>query len=203
VAKERLKSPRVRLFVALDLPDEVREGVVAWQRAELEPIPVLRPIAPDNLHITLVFLGYHRQRDAGTIARLLADLPTPAPRLRFEPEPVPVPRGRPRLFALATSGEGAEAVQAEVEGRLVEAGFYEPEKRPFWSHVTVARVRPERRGSKKPARVTIPPRRLPEELLRPFLSDRVRLYRSILRSQGAQYTPVAEVELPRGGEEVI
>jgi 2'-5' RNA ligase len=203
VAKERLKSPRVRLFVALDLPDEIREGIVDWQRAELEPLPVLRPIAADNLHITLVFLGYKRERDAETIARLLEDLRAPAPRLRLEPDPVPVPRGRPRLFALATSGEGADAVQAEVEERLVDAGFYQPEKRPFWSHVTVARVRPEKRGSRRPARVTIPPRRLPEALLRPFEAVRVRLYRSILRSQGAQYTPVAEVELPRGGEEVI
>jgi hypothetical protein len=30
VTKERLKSPRARLFVALDLPEETREGIVAW-----------------------------------------------------------------------------------------------------------------------------------------------------------------------------
>jgi hypothetical protein len=35
MTKERLKSPRARLFVALDLPDEVRDGLVVWQREAL------------------------------------------------------------------------------------------------------------------------------------------------------------------------
>jgi 2'-5' RNA ligase len=38
VAKERLKSPRARLFVALDLPDRVREGLAEWQRTSLSEI---------------------------------------------------------------------------------------------------------------------------------------------------------------------
>ena len=45
MAKERLKSPRARLFVALDLPDRVRDGLVAWQREALTD-PALRPVAP-------------------------------------------------------------------------------------------------------------------------------------------------------------
>jgi RNA 2',3'-cyclic 3'-phosphodiesterase len=199
VAKERLKSPRARLFVALDLPDPIKDGIVAWQRAELDPVPELRVVPPENLHVTLAFLGWQRERDAEPIAATIEDLLTPAPELAFEPELVPKGRtkSRPGLFALQTSGEGAGPVQAEVEERLVEAGFYEPEKRPFWSHVTVARVRPEKRGSKRPARVSKAPERLPEELLSPFFGIRVRLYRSILRAQGAEYVPMAQFELPR------
>jgi 2'-5' RNA ligase len=202
VAKERLKSPRVRLFVALDLPEQVREALVTWQVEELEPVPELRVTPPRNLHITLVFLGWQRERDAEPIVDALAGLRTPAPELAFEPEVVPKgkSRRRPGLFALQTGGEGALAVHVEVSDRLAEAGFYKPEKRPFWSHVTVARVRAERRGSKRPALVSKSPGRLPEGLLEPFLSDRVRLYRSILRPQGAVYEPVAQIELPHGGE---
>jgi RNA 2',3'-cyclic 3'-phosphodiesterase len=205
VAKERLKSPRVRLFVALDLPEAIREAIVAWQRAELEPVPELRVVPPGNLHVTLVFLGWQRERDIEPIMAALGDLGTQAPELAFVPEVAARggTKSRPRLFALETSGEGAAGVQAEVEERLVSARFYEPEKRPFWSHVTVARVRAERRGSKRPALVSRWPGRLPEGLLSPFEAVRVRLYRSILRSQGAEYTPVAQIELPRGGEEVI
>jgi 2'-5' RNA ligase len=202
VAKERLKSPRVRLFVALDLPDQVRDAIVAWQQAELEPVPELRVVPPQNLHVTLAFLGWQRERDVEPIIGALADLATPAPELAFVPEVAAKGRSksRPGLFALETSGEGAGPVQAEVERRLVGARFYEPEKRPFWSHVTVARVRTEKRGSKRPMLVSRPPERLPEALLQPFFSDRVRLYRSILRPQGAEYTPVAQTELPHGGE---
>jgi RNA 2',3'-cyclic 3'-phosphodiesterase len=202
VAKERLKSPRVRLFVALDLPDPVRNAIVAWQQAELEPVPELRVVPPQNLHVTLAFLGWQRERDVEPIFGALADLETQAPELSFVPEVAAKgkTKSRPGLFALETSGEGAAPVQAEVERRLVDAGCYKPEKRPFWSHVTVARVRTEKRGSKRPMLVSKPPERLPDGLLQPFFSDRVRLYRSILRPQGAEYTPVAQTELPRSGE---
>jgi 2'-5' RNA ligase len=57
MAKERLKSPRTRLFVALDLPDAVREGLVAWGERELRD-PALRPVRPEALHVTLAFLGW-------------------------------------------------------------------------------------------------------------------------------------------------
>jgi len=46
VAKERLKSPRARLFVALDLPGPVRAGLVAWQGDALGD-PSLRAIDHD------------------------------------------------------------------------------------------------------------------------------------------------------------
>ena len=44
VAKERLKSPRARLFVALDLPDWVRDGLAEWQRDALVDTNAMRPI---------------------------------------------------------------------------------------------------------------------------------------------------------------
>jgi hypothetical protein len=55
-----------------------------------------------------------------------------------------------------------------------------------------------RRG--KPMRVENPPGPLPDALLQPFFSDRVALYRSLLRPSGAEYVPMAHEELPiRGG----
>jgi hypothetical protein len=45
VAKKRLKSPRARLFVALDLPQDVRAGLVDWQRTSLSD-PALRMVRP-------------------------------------------------------------------------------------------------------------------------------------------------------------
>jgi 2'-5' RNA ligase len=195
VAKERLKSPRARLFVALDLPDEVREGIVAWQGRELAD-PGLRPVRPESLHMTLVFLGYHPEKQIERIAETALGVDAPAPEIRLEPEPVGVPRGkRPRLFALDAPSEGAVDLQAQVEKRLVEARFYEPERRPFWPHLTVARMRPEKRGSRKPALVKKGPGPLPEQLFRPFSALRLTLYRSHLRPQGAEYIPIAVKDL--------
>jgi RNA 2',3'-cyclic 3'-phosphodiesterase len=195
MVKERLKSPRARLFVALDLPDDVREGVVAWGREALAD-PALRPVPPESLHVTLAFLGYRPEKEIERIAAAVGESAGPAPWVELrDPEQRP-PRGRARLFALPAISPGAEALQAGLEQRLVEAGFYEPEKRPFWPHVTVARVRPEARGSRRPAVVFEPPGPLPQELSEPRIAVRMTLYRSVLQPTGARYVPLAQVELP-------
>jgi 2'-5' RNA ligase len=197
MAKERLKSPRARLFVALDLPGEVRDAIVDWQRAELRD-EALRVVGPQNLHITLAFLGYLPEKAIGSVAEVVHGLEAAAPRIELAPEPLGKPKGRPRLFALEARSEATVALQARLEAGLVARRLYEPEKRPFWPHVTVARVRPYRRGAKRPARIERPPGRLPEALSGAFSGVRVTLYRSILRPQGAEYAPLAQLELPAG-----
>lgn len=195
MAKERLKSPRARLFVALDLPDDVRDGIAAWGAKALAD-PALRPVAPPSLHITLAFLGYLAEKEIPRLAEIVGGSGGPAPRIQLG-DPVQRPeRGRARLFALPASSPATVELQAGLQDELVAARLYKPEKRPFWSHVTVARVRREERGSKRPARVSRSPKALPKGLLRPFDGVRVTLYRSELQPRGAQYTPLAQVELP-------
>jgi RNA 2',3'-cyclic 3'-phosphodiesterase len=201
VAKERLKSPRARLFVALDLPEDVRAGIVDWQRTALAD-PALRVVRPQALHMTLVFLGYQAEKDVRKIAKAAFNVDVQAPAVELEREPLGVPRGkRPRLIALAANSDETVALQNQVEERLVEAGFYEPEKRPFWPHLTVARVRPEASGSRKPAQVRTLPHPLPEHMFRFFRPTRLVLFRSHLRRTGAEYEALAELELPTANDD--
>lgn len=211
MAKERLKSPRARLFTALDLPDAVRVALAAWQGRECAD-PALRPLEPESLHITLCFLGWHPEKAIPAAAEAVERLEPRPVEVRFEPDPVGVKGRRPGLFALAApsdaapeaAGETPATLQAELQERLVAARLYEPEKRPFWPHVTVARVRPERRrpgaGGRrrrgKPSVVERPPGPLPPELQQPFGAVRVALYRSHLRSSGARYERLAALQLP-------
>lgn len=200
MAKERLKSPRARLFVALELPDAVRKGIVAWGREALAD-PALRPVRPESLHVTLAFLGWLPEKEISRLAEIVAASRAPAPSIELG-HPVPRPqRGRARLFALPASSPATIALQAGLAERLVAAHLYEPEKRPFWPHVTVARVRREERGSKRPASVSKLPGVVPQALLQPAVCRRMTLYRSELQPQGAQYTPLAQVELPAGGRQ--
>ena len=109
--------------------------------------------------MTLAFLGYHSEKDVDRVAEAAtAGLGSAAPEVRLLPDPVGVPRGRsrPGLFAIEAESPGAVELQAEVESKLVAARLYEPEKRDFWPHLTVARVRAERpgEGERRPA----PPR---------------------------------------------
>jgi 2'-5' RNA ligase len=207
---ERLKSPRVRLFVALDLPDPYLDELTAWQQAELGERAELRLVSRFSLHVTLVFLGYQAERDIDRIGELsFAERPPPFELRATELHELP-PR-RPRLYALAMADEG-EALgrwQAGLSERLREARLYEPEGRPFWPHVTIARFKREgtrrdggvprgarggrARGGPGPAAGQLP--ELPEDLQAPFSAYRLTLYRSTLRPQGAQYEVQSRVEL--------
>jgi 2'-5' RNA ligase len=193
-AGETAEGARARLFVALALPDEIRDAIVAWQGGALDD-PALRAVRPEALHFTLAFLGSLPESEIDAVAAALPE-GLPAPRLRLSPTPVAVPRGgRPRLFAIEAESEGAVEVQAEVASALQRAGFYEPEKRPFWPHLTVARVRSEGKGSRRSRRVEKPPPPLPPACEHPFASVRMQLYRSYLRPQGAEYVSLASLEL--------
>lgn len=193
----------MRLFVALDLPEEVRDRLTTWQAAALSD-RALRPTRPEALHVTLCFLA---QRSPEAIPRIESVLGSVAPRaveLRFEGDVSPIPKGRPGLYALAARSESAAALQAELARALEAEGLYEPEKRSFWPHVTVARVRSERtapgrgerRGKARPRRVEKAPAPLPAELREPFGAVRVALYRSNLKPQGAEYERLVGVDLP-------
>jgi 2'-5' RNA ligase len=196
VAKERLKSPRARLFIALDLPQDVRSGVVDWQQTALAD-PALRIVRPEALHITLVFLGYQAEKERKAIARAAFATEAEAPPVELQAEPIGVPPGkRPRLIALGANSEETLALQEGVQERLVAGGFYEPEKRPFWPHLTVARVKPEAPKSRKPALIRTEPHPLPEHMFRFFRPTRLVLFKSHLRRTGAEYEPMAELELP-------
>ncbi len=198
MSEEDDRGKRLRLFFALELPAEVRAGIAAWGGRELAD-PALRPVREESLHITFAFLGSRDPEQVEPLAAALRAGVGPAPLVELlEPVPRP-PRGRARLFVLPVLSAGAEALRAGLVERLVAAGLFEPEQRPFWPHVTVARVRAEGRGSRRPAVVERAPGGLPRRLSEPFYGVRLALYRSELQPIGARYVPLAQVELPGAG----
>ena len=168
----------------------MRERLGQWRDELMAGRDDLRPVRPEALHVTLAFLGYRPEKEAVAIAeamRAAADGMT-APMFAVG-EVVPLPPRRPRLFALDLD-EPDEACARLQQGDTdaLEAGrYYKPEKRPFWPHVTLARVKRDRRA--EPLRSGPPP-------IDPFRADRVTLYRSTLRPQGAQYDALAHCNLP-------
>ena len=196
-------DPKARLFVALDLPDEVRKRIAGWQQKALGD-PALRPMRAEALHITLCFLAYRAEREIRRIEEVIGAIEPRPVTLRFDPEPSAVPKGRPRLYTLSAQSDDAVALQAELSKALAKEGLYEPEERRFWPHVTVARVRSERqapergkrRGKARPKRVQRPPGPLPRALEHPFDSVRLALYRSELKPQGAEYIALSGIDLP-------
>ena len=213
MADQHSEESKARLFVALELPEALRDGIAAWQAKALGD-PALRAMRPDSLHITLCFLAHRAERDIPRIEAVLRSLDPRPVELRFEREPLAVPKGRPRLYMLSAVSEAAVSLQAELASALAAERLYESEDRAFHPHVTVARVRSERlapergqrRGKARPKRVRKQPAPLPNALEQPFGGVRVVLYRSHLKPQGAEYVVLSGFDLPSprtpGPEEV-
>ncbi len=194
MATQELKGRRQRLFVAVDLPEEIRDGLRAWGETELVD-PALRPVRPEALHVTLVFLGHRQAHEVEEIAEAVREVSAPAALMKLE-DPITLPRRRrAALFALPAPSPATTDLHHAVADKLVAEGLHEPDDRDFWPHVTVGRVRSEGRGSRRPAAVTRRPGDLPERLKEPFYAVRLTLYRSVLQPGGSRYVPLAQVEL--------
>jgi RNA 2',3'-cyclic 3'-phosphodiesterase len=176
-----------RLFVALELPGAVRAALAGWATTELGQRPELRLLAAESLHLTLCFLGWRDESELGEIGDAVAACAAPAPALALA-ESAWLPPRRPRVVAVdLADGVGAlAALQRSVSDAMAATAAYEPEKRPYRPHVTVARVR---RG----ARVRAGELAAPEPL--EFDGAALTLFRSRLARAGASYEPLVRVEL--------
>jgi len=175
------------MFLALDLPEQARDPLVAWRDLLLDGRRDVRPVRPEALHVTLVFLGWQDESAAERIAEAAFGSLPDAPSPRMTATGVrPVPPRNARLFALDLDDEDGRAttLQGAMSDALEAGGWYRPEKRPFWPHMTLARVK---RGERRVA----PPADEPPPPGEAFDAAVVTLYRSTLRPQGALYEPLA------------
>ena len=137
----------VRAFVAILLPDTVRAAL----GVEIERLRAFGRnvswVAPDNLHVTLKFLGNvepARLDDAVSALTVAAAVVAPFELAIVGLGAFPSPT-RPRvLWAGLADGAGAAAKLARsVDSALAGHGF-PPEDRPFAGHITLGRVREPR-----------------------------------------------------------
>jgi RNA 2',3'-cyclic 3'-phosphodiesterase len=131
---------RIRLFCALDLPDEARAELASWASA----LHRGRLVPAENLHVTLAFLGH---RAAGEVPAIVAELHAASAAARpAELRPLRYRETRSvGMIVLDDAGGAATALADDLQGRLERLGVYRREARSWLPHVTVLR-RPERGG---------------------------------------------------------
>ncbi len=182
----------MRLFLAIDLPREVRQALGDLQDRTRRSCPGWRWVRPEGIHLTLRFLGEvgpadeARQRE--TWRRAVAGHAA----VRFQVGGLGVfpGGGRPRVLWVgvkdASAGGDLAALATSLEAAARELGF-EPEERPFRAHLTLARA--EREG--RP--IAPPPGGSP--IAADVEADEVVLFRSELGPGGAKYTRIAAFPL--------
>ncbi|PZS11660.1 MAG: RNA 2',3'-cyclic phosphodiesterase [Solirubrobacterales bacterium] len=187
-----MAEQRARLFVALELPEPVRAALVRWRARAVEGALGLRLLAPEDLHVTLCFLGSRSVVEIDAIASACAALERRPAVESALGGALWLPARRPRVLAAELDDpEGTLAsTQAQLSGALRAGGWYAPGARPFLAHVTVARVG-------KGARLRRRELRRPKPLR--FTGSTVTLYRSRPEPVGARYEALCSVGLRAAG----
>jgi 2'-5' RNA ligase len=167
---------RLRLFLALRLPEHILDGVAAWQERELRsPVrDAVRIVPREHLHVTLAFLGSRPTGELEPICGVLAECAARAGPIGFEVERYRETRSVGMLVLSDETGHST-ALARDVQERLEELGVYRREGRDWLPHVTVGRFR---------ARPRLRP--LPPQLGRFDPSD-AAAYLSRLHPSGARY----------------
>jgi 2'-5' RNA ligase len=172
---------RIRLFLALRLPEHVVDGIVRWQRERLQGR--LRLVPREHLHVTLAFLGHRPRAELpGILAELRGAAAAAPPRVRLAPARYRETRSVGMLVLDDPDG-GAAALAEDLQARLERLGVYRREGRPWLPHVTVARFR-ER-----------PRLRLDPPAVGTFVPSDAAAYLSRLHPGGARYDVLETVAL--------
>lgn len=176
----------MRLFIALELPVDVRAELASWA-AQAAP-PDVRRVPADNLHVTLAFLGTRSGDEAAAARALLPVVARPLEELRTAGT-LWLPARRPAVLSLALeAGDRLAGLHEDLVAALVSAIGFVPERRRFRPHVTLGRVA---RGARIDTRRTLEPS-APQ--LR-FHARGLVLYRSRTSSDGALYERLGGAEL--------
>jgi len=182
----------VRTFVALLIPPGWAAHLGSLSADLSARTRGLSWVKPENLHVTLRFLGNLDEdavvRAGVSVAESAARVAAPAARLG--PLSAFPNLARPRVLWVGLSEGEADvaALAAAVDEGLRGSGFGPPD-RPFRAHVTLARVKEGARGLEtlRDAVFREPPPRTP--------LDRVAVMKSDLHPSGSRYTAVQEVRL--------
>ncbi|MFZ1879275.1 MAG: RNA 2',3'-cyclic phosphodiesterase [Gaiellaceae bacterium] len=175
---------KLRLFCAYPLPPASVAEIAAWQHEHLRG-PAgqgARLVPPENLHVTLAFLGSRPAGDVPAIGRALADAAAGSGPSALQPVSFRQGRGVGMIVCNDAAGT-AGAFAAEVAERLEALGVYRREARAWLPHVTV--LRSKRGGGAS----------LPVANIRSINVVRAALYASALRPTGAHYDVLETVAL--------
>jgi 2'-5' RNA ligase len=183
----------VRLFTAIELSDRARDAIVAEQRRVVSALKgsdsSLRLVRPEQLHVTLVFIGEVSEDRATEIVRTMeVDVPLQPFSIVFAGTGAFPPRGAPRVLYLSvTAGANAAVELHDHVARRLEATGVELERRPFRPHLTLGRWRASRPSDR-------PPERLAGKVAEVDVAS-VALFQSRQSPAGPTYTRLASAQL--------
>lgn len=181
----------MRAFVAIPLPDALREELAAYGERTARDLGA-RPIPAENLHATVHFLGSVRDVDAIALTNVLAPVCAAFPAFSLEvADAALAPQGRPRMvWARLESPDGLGELARALAAAATRLAPDARAPRTGNAHVTLARLR-----RSPPRGTTLPPLAAAGTAV---AVDACTLLRSEPGRGGSRYTTVAALPLAPG-----
>ena len=192
----------MRLFVAIDLEDAIRQRILRFMEGVREFAPEVRWVSPASLHITLKFIGESEELDA--IKEKLSVIQTRQTQISFRGTGFFPTSRSPRVFWIGVEADDHLAQAARsVDEALLPLGI-EKEERAYTPHLTLARSgsgNPRRERADGPNKkfqhlqerlAKLPP---PPPDFGTMTAHEFFLYQSKTAPSGAIYTKLARFEL--------
>ncbi len=172
----------MRLFIALDIPPEIRARLTDYMERARVRAPGARWARVEGLHVTLKFIGHVDDAEVGRIRTALAPIKAAPFEVRFEGMGFfPNPNAARVFWAGVDGGDHLPRLASTIDAAMEKLGFTR-ETKPYHPHLTLART------SSRPLRE-----------LRPMLADsppqfgtmtarEFFLYQSQPQKGGSKYT---------------
>ncbi len=186
-------ASKIRTFVCIPVPLSVKEAVGSFIKELKSCGGDIKWVSPDNLHLTLKFLGDVEESIISEIASCTAEAAA-----SFSPFTVEIGGAgafpgmkRPRVLwiGITRSSDKLKNLAAAIDQSLAGIGF-EKDKRPFSGHVTIGRVRSLKR-IEHVAELMIKSGFEPQL----FNADAVHVMRSVLTPRGPIYSVLNTINL--------
>lgn len=185
----------LRLFIAIELPTDLKEKVTYLQRQIAKGITGVKWVAQDNLHLTLKFLGDNPQESVPRIVKAMNDtveafttFPLVLGGLGCFPN-----KSKPKVIWLGIKGHRILELQSRLEDKMEEQGFLR-ENRRYSPHLTLGRIRDNFHCEISWDEIT----KAQGELIGEWQVADVKLYQSTLKPQGPIYHTINTANLKPG-----
>ena len=186
---------KLRTFIAVDLPDEVVHGAMELVRKLARIAPGVKWVEPENMHLTLKFLGEVRETETWSICQAMSKAVANVSSFdaHFQGAGAFPKLERPRTIWIGVTDGRDEltGLYDAIDDAMADLSFARDPKR-FVPHLTIGRVKQPGPWLSDVSRIIAEQSELDAGLA---MIDEVVLYSSELMTEGPIYTPIGRSAL--------
>jgi RNA 2',3'-cyclic 3'-phosphodiesterase len=184
----------IRTFIAIEIPEDIRNRIAVLQSGLKGLGGKITWVKPENMHLTMKFLGETEQHQVKNIFDKLDQAVSSINQFEIKFKEVgafPNFR-RPKVFWVGTEGDNSTLIEVanKIDQQMCEFGF-RPENKRFSAHLTIGRVR-DQKGIETVIKLL-----QQEENFSPgeFVVKHVSFIKSELTRLGPIYTTLEQIKL--------